>query len=50
MRRPPFYRDTTRHRRWALRATSPLLYLPKEREPAYLSGSFSSVNFVMLGS
>ncbi|GBN43112.1 hypothetical protein AVEN_100030-1 [Araneus ventricosus] len=46
----PFYRGTTRHRRWALRATPPLLYPPREREHAYLSGNFSSVNFAMLGS
>ncbi|GBM14219.1 hypothetical protein AVEN_167305-1 [Araneus ventricosus] len=50
MRRPPFYRGTTRHQRWTLRATPPLLYPPREREPAYLSDSFSSVNFAMLGS
>ncbi|GBM98992.1 hypothetical protein AVEN_45565-1 [Araneus ventricosus] len=46
---PPLYRGTTRHRRGALRATPPLLYPQREREPACLSGSFSSVNFVMLG-
>ncbi|GBL79871.1 hypothetical protein AVEN_28932-1 [Araneus ventricosus] len=47
---PPFYRGTTRQQRWVLRATPPLLYLPREREPAYLSSGFSSVNFAMLGS
>ncbi|GBM74788.1 hypothetical protein AVEN_38717-1 [Araneus ventricosus] len=46
---PPFYRGTTRHRRWALRAPPPLLYPPREREPAYLSRSFSFVNSAMLG-
>ncbi|GBN28730.1 hypothetical protein AVEN_190730-1 [Araneus ventricosus] len=30
--------------RWALRATPPLLDPPGKREPAYLSGCFSSVN------
>ncbi|GBL93169.1 hypothetical protein AVEN_42630-1 [Araneus ventricosus] len=39
---PPFYRGTSRHRRLALRATSPLLYPPGKREPAYLYGGFSS--------
>ncbi|GBM67289.1 hypothetical protein AVEN_201219-1 [Araneus ventricosus] len=47
---PPFYRGTTRHRRWALRATPPLLYPPRERVLANLCGSFSPVNFAMLGS
>ncbi|GBN82305.1 hypothetical protein AVEN_146909-1 [Araneus ventricosus] len=47
---PPFYRGTTLHRRWALRATPPLLYPPRERVLANLCGSFSSVNFAMLGS
>ncbi|GBN05854.1 hypothetical protein AVEN_121113-1 [Araneus ventricosus] len=32
------------HRRWALRATPPLLYQPGKRELAYLYGDFSSVN------
>ncbi|GBM60759.1 hypothetical protein AVEN_233826-1 [Araneus ventricosus] len=41
---PSFYRGTTRHRRWALRVTPLLLYPPGKREPAYLSGGFSSVN------
>ncbi|GBM71715.1 hypothetical protein AVEN_52297-1, partial [Araneus ventricosus] len=50
MRRPPFYRGTTRHQKWALRAIPPLLYPPREREPVYLSGSFLSLNFAMLGS
>ncbi|GBN99591.1 hypothetical protein AVEN_192519-1 [Araneus ventricosus] len=45
---PPFYRGTTRHRRWALRAPPPLLYPPRERELAYLSSKFSSVNSAML--
>ncbi|GBO11626.1 hypothetical protein AVEN_237823-1 [Araneus ventricosus] len=40
MRRPPFYRGTTRHQIWALRATPPLLYSPREREPAYLFRQF----------
>ncbi|GBM62988.1 hypothetical protein AVEN_51-1 [Araneus ventricosus] len=35
---------TTRHRRWAPRATKPMLHPPGKREPAYLSGGFSSVN------
>ncbi|GBN50557.1 hypothetical protein AVEN_237050-1 [Araneus ventricosus] len=47
---PPFYWCTTRHRRWVLSSTPPLLYLPREREPVYLSGSFSSVYFTMLRS
>ncbi|GBM62548.1 hypothetical protein AVEN_149121-1 [Araneus ventricosus] len=47
---PPVYWGTTRHLRWVLRATPPLLYPPRDREPAYLSGSFSYVNFAMLGS
>ncbi|GBM71110.1 hypothetical protein AVEN_43819-1 [Araneus ventricosus] len=41
---PPFYRDTTRHRKWAQRATPPLVYPSGRRQPAYLCGSFSSVN------
>ncbi|GBM72499.1 hypothetical protein AVEN_218126-1 [Araneus ventricosus] len=40
----PFYRGTIRHWRWALRATPPLLCPSERREPAYLYGSFSSVN------
>ncbi|GBL79426.1 hypothetical protein AVEN_92601-1 [Araneus ventricosus] len=32
---PPFYRGTTCLRRWALRATPPLLYPPDKLEPAY---------------
>ncbi|GBN07166.1 hypothetical protein AVEN_196693-1 [Araneus ventricosus] len=44
MRRPPFYRGTTCHRKWALRARPPLMYPQGLREPAYLHGSFSSVN------
>ncbi|GBL84761.1 hypothetical protein AVEN_93804-1 [Araneus ventricosus] len=44
IRRPPFYRDTTCLRRWAQRATPPLLYPPGKRETAYLYGCFSSVN------
>ncbi|GBM32990.1 hypothetical protein AVEN_263485-1 [Araneus ventricosus] len=47
---PPFYQRTSRHRRWDVRVTPPLLYLPREREPAYLSGIFSSVYFAMPGS
>ncbi|GBN34060.1 hypothetical protein AVEN_142670-1 [Araneus ventricosus] len=45
MRRHPILSGYARHRRWALRTTP-----PREREPAYLSGSFSSVDFSMLGS
>ncbi|GBN62271.1 hypothetical protein AVEN_48672-1 [Araneus ventricosus] len=41
---PPFYRGTTRHRRWAVRVTPPLLFPPGKREPSYLSGGFSSLN------
>ncbi|GBM60463.1 hypothetical protein AVEN_117974-1 [Araneus ventricosus] len=33
-----------------LRATPPLLYPPRERQPAYLSGSFSSEDLAMLGA
>ncbi|GBM34492.1 hypothetical protein AVEN_106726-1 [Araneus ventricosus] len=40
---PSLYWGTTRHRRWALRATPPLLYPSEKREPAYLYGGFSSV-------
>ncbi|GBM81813.1 hypothetical protein AVEN_12919-1 [Araneus ventricosus] len=32
MRRPPFYRGTTRHQRWALRAAPPLLYNCMQKE------------------
>ncbi|GBL86211.1 hypothetical protein AVEN_131949-1 [Araneus ventricosus] len=41
---PSFYRGTTCLRRWALRATLPLLSQQGRREPAYLYGSFSPVN------
>ncbi|GBM92037.1 hypothetical protein AVEN_5498-1 [Araneus ventricosus] len=42
VKRPPFKRDTTRHLRWTLRATPPLLPTGR-RVPVYLSFGNSSV-------
>ncbi|GBM41447.1 hypothetical protein AVEN_130919-1 [Araneus ventricosus] len=48
MRRPTILPGYDPSSEMGLRATPPLLYPPREREPAYLSCSFSSVNFAML--
>ncbi|GBM79622.1 hypothetical protein AVEN_131223-1 [Araneus ventricosus] len=44
MRRPPILPGYDPSSEMGPKDTPPLLYPPREREPAYLSGNFSSVN------